>query len=132
MTTAETGQPIRARKRPRYENTTPTHDLTLTAEYLAEARPKTVLSVLARFGTDGRVPITVEKRWDGVWEVHSRSGVAADRLVGGDATPRRRIRPPKGRPDLRARATEAPATSREALVSFADAVARMAGARPTS
>jgi hypothetical protein len=119
-----------AAKRRKWVNEHPTHDLVLTDEYLAAAPAGTVLSVLMKAGSGHRLPISFVKRADGTFGVHSRGSVLADRLVGGQATRRRRAGDARGA----GLSVETPlkpvqVTPAEARASFAGAAARMSGAR---
>jgi hypothetical protein len=86
----------RGRRRPvnltRWEDVLPAHDVVLTRADLEEAPPGAVFSVEARFGPNPEpVHISVERRQDGMWTVHTRAHVPSEALIGGNATPRRRV-----------------------------------------
>lgn len=88
--TAEQGQG-RPWSLTRWVDDLPGHDLTLTWADVDGAPTGAVFSIEAVFGPGGRVPISLERRRDGSWIVHSRAHVSPDALVGARATPRRRV-----------------------------------------
>jgi hypothetical protein len=116
-------------KRRKWVNEQPTHDLVLTDEYLAAVPAGTVLSVLMKAGSGHRLPISFVKRHDAAFEVHSRGSVTADRLVGGQATLRRRAGA-AGRAGLSGEVPLEPmqVTTPESRRGFATAAVRMLGA----
>ncbi|MCZ2837092.1 hypothetical protein [Modestobacter sp. VKM Ac-2985] len=110
----------------RWVDVLPGHDLVLTRADVEGAPVGAVFSIEADFGSDGHpVPISVERRWDGTWTVHSRAYVPSDALVGGRATPRRRV--------FRETGEDASPVIEQAgdrdRVTFAEAAARMAKAQ---
>lgn len=75
----------------RYVDVLPGHDLTLTRSDVEGAPVGAVFGIAAEFGPDGWVPISVERRRNGTWTVHSRAYVPSEALIGAKATPRRRV-----------------------------------------
>jgi hypothetical protein len=107
----------------RWVDVLPGHDLVLTRADVEGAPAGAVFSIEADFGSDGHpVPISVECRRDGTWTVHSRAYVPSDALVGGRATPRRRVWRETGE-DASPVVEQAGDRDR---VSFAEAAARIA------
>lgn len=109
----------------RWVDVLPGHDLVLSRADVEGAPAGAVFSIDAEFGPNGGVPISAERRQDGTWTVHSRAFVPCEALIGGRATPRRRV--------SRLTGEEWPRTVEQnddqGRVSFAEAAARMAGAR---
>lgn len=75
----------------RWVDVLPSHDLVLTHADVEGALAGAVFSIEAEFGPNGRVPMSVERRRDGTWTVHGRAYVRSEALIGGKATPRRRV-----------------------------------------
>ncbi len=126
--TAERGQ-----RRPvnltRWEDVLPSHDVVLTRADVEGAPVGAVLSIEATFGPGGlRVPISVERRRDGTWTVHTRAYVPSEALVGGRATPRRRVSRLSGEEVPRVIGHD----DDRRRTSFAEAAALINGARPVS
>ena len=127
------GEEFQARTRPkrhRWINTSDTHDVVLSEEFLNAAPTGTVLSVLWMAGKGRHFPISVEKRQDGSWAIHSRVGLTSDQLIGARATPRRRSGMGVGADYVSEEALPVPEpvqeSTPEARASFAAAASRMA------
>jgi hypothetical protein len=88
-----TVEPGRGRgwKLTRWVDVLPGHDLVLSGADVGGAPAGAVFSIEAEFGPNGTVPISVERQQDGTWTVHSRASVPSEALIGGRATPRRRV-----------------------------------------
>lgn len=132
MTTpGEQTEALRRSKRHNWINHRPAHDEVLTAETLDLTPAGAVWSVLWKAGEGNRFPISVEKRRDGTWAIHSRVGLTSAQLIGARATPRRRVRPASRVGDARPEVVNAPEMVQQSTpttrASFAAAAALMLG-----
>jgi hypothetical protein len=75
----------------RWVDDLPGHDLVLSREVVQGAPAGAMFSIEAEFGPNGVVPISVERRRDGTWIVHSRGAVPSEALIGGRSTPRHQV-----------------------------------------